>query len=113
MSVRRRVAAGSGRPPLAWLLLAAAVAFLVAPTFALAFVSGDTSGCLCQSPQPLGDGDSLAAVAFLGVSHGWLACGTTLLTTACGLGVVSTGARTPLDCTWTATSVGRPPPRGA
>ena len=31
--------------------------------FALAFVSGDNNGCLCQSPQP--PGDPLTVVAFL------------------------------------------------
>lgn len=88
MSVRRRLVAGSGRPTLVCSLglLAAAVAVLLLPAFACAFLSGDSGACLCQSPQP--PGDSLAVVACFDVSHGWLACGFTLLATACGLGAV-------------------------
>ena len=79
MSLSRcRFAARSGRPPLACLLglLLAAVAVLLVPALALAFVSGDSGGCLCQSPQP--PGDSLTVVAFLDASHGWLGGGPVL-----------------------------------
>lgn len=112
-ALRCRFAARSGRRSLTYalvLLLAAGAVFLL-PAFALAFAAGDSGGCLCQSPQP--PGDALAVVAFLDVSHGWLACGTTLLTTACGLGVVNVSALTPRGCPWTVASDGRPPPLGA
>ena len=113
MSVRRRLVAGSGRPTLVCSLglLAATVAVLLLPAFACAFLSADSSACLCQSPQP--PGDSLAVVACLDISHGWLSCSLTLLATACGLGAVSVGPQTPQGHICTATSVGRPPPLSA
>jgi hypothetical protein len=113
MSVHRRFAASSGRLPLACLLglLLAVVAVLLLPTLALAFVSSDEGGCLCQSPQP--PGDSLTVVAFLGAGHGWLVGGPVLVTSGCRPEAVTSGAETPQGCTPTAASVGRPPPPGA
>jgi hypothetical protein len=111
--MRRRSVAVSARPPLVWSLglLAGTVAVLLLPAFAFAFLSADTGACLCQSLQS--PGDYFTVVACLDVAHGWLACGATPLTTACGLGAVSTGAQAPRGRSWTAASVGRPPPLSA
>ena len=114
MSVSRcRLAARSGRPPLAGLLglLLVGVAVLLLPAFALAFVSGDNNGCLCQSPQP--PGDSLTVLALLDAGHGWLGGGPVLLTTGCSTEAVTSGALTLQGYAWTVTSVGRPPPLSA
>ena len=114
MSVSRcRVAARFGRPPLAGLLglVLVGTAALLLPAFALAFVSGDSTGCLCQSPQP--PGDSLTVVALLDACHGWLGGGPVLLTSGCSTEAVAGGALTPQGCTWTVASVGRPPPLSA
>ena len=113
MSVRRRLAAGLGRPPLVCSLglLAAAVAVLLLPAFAFAFLCGDTGACLCQSPQP--PGDYLGGVTFLDVAHGWLAAGPLLLTIGCGPEAVIGGAQAPQGRPWTVASVGRPPPPSA
>ena len=92
-------------------LLLTITAVLLLPTLALAFVSGDNNGCLCQSPQP--PGDALTVVALLDACQGWLGGGPVLLTTGCGLEEVTTGALAPQGCTWTVALVGRPPPLGA
>ena len=111
MSLSRcRFAARSGRLSLAGLLglvLASAVVLLL-PAFALAFVSGDSTGCLCQSPQP--PGDPLTVVASLDVCHDWLGGGLVLLTTGCRSETVASGALVPQGCACTIASVGRPPP---
>ena len=111
--MRRRFAARSAKPTLVCGLglLLGAVAILLLPTLALAVVSGDGAGCLCQSPQP--PGDSLAVVAFLDVAHGWLAAGPMLLAAGSCSEAVATGALIPQGCAWTAASVGRPPPLSA
>ena len=113
MSVHRRFAASSGRLPLACLLglLIAVVAVLLLPTLALAFVSSDEGGCLCQSPQP--PGDSLTVVALLDVFHDWLGGGLVLLTTGCRAEALAGGALLPQGCAWPIASVGRPPPLSA
>jgi len=110
---RCRFAARSGRLPLVGLigLLLAVVALLLLPTLALAFVSGDNNGCLCQSPQP--PGDPLTVVALLDACHGWLGGGPVLVTSGCRVEAVTSGAETPQGCASTAASVGRPPPLGA
>ena len=113
MSVRRRFAARSGRLSLACslgMVLATSVVLLL-PAFALALVSGDGSGCLCQSPQP--PGDSLSVVALLDACQGWLGGGPVLQTTGCRSQVVADGALIPQACAWTIASVGRPPPPAA
>jgi hypothetical protein len=111
---RCRFAARSGRPPLAcspWLLLAAA-AVLLAPAFTLVLLPGDTSACLCQSPQP--PGDPFAVPAFLDPSQGWPGGNGLLpLTTGCASEVVTRGGLTPQSFAWIIASVGRPPPLGA
>ena len=114
MSVPRcRFAARSGRPPLAGLLglVLVGAAVLLLPAFALAFVSGDNNGCLCQSPQP--PGDSLAVLALLDAGHGWLGGGPVLLITGCRPEGVTDGALIPQGRSWPVASVGRPPPPGA
>ena len=105
-----RLAARSGRLPLAGLLglLLAVAAVLLLPAFALAFVSGDSNGCLCQSPQP--PGDSLTVVALLDACQGWLGGGPVLLTSGCDTEAVAGGARLPQGCACPIASVGRPPP---
>ena len=111
MSVPRcRFAARSGRLSLAGLLglVLAGVAVLLLPAFALAFVSGDSTGCLCQSPQP--PGDSLTVVALLDAGQGWLGGGPVLVTTGCRSETVASGALVPQGCACTIASVGRPPP---
>lgn len=112
MSVHRRFAASSGRLPLACLLglLLAVVAVLLLPTLALAFVSSDEGGCLCQSPQP--PGDSLTTIALLGDCQGWLH-DPVFLTTGSGSKAVAGGALIPQCCAWPVASVGRPPPLSA
>ena len=112
MSVpRRRFAARFGGPSLACslgLVLATSVVLLL-PAFALAFVSGDGSGCLCQSPQP--PGDPFTVVALLDASHGWaMRAGPALVTASCGSQKVTSRALIPQGCPWTVASVGRPPP---
>ena len=114
MSLSRcRFAARFGRLPLACLigLLLAVVALLLLPTLALAFVSGDNNGCLCQSPQP--PGDPLLVVALLEACHGWLGGGPVLVTSGCDWQTVASGALVPQGCAWTIASVGRPPPPAA
>ena len=114
MSLSRcRFAARSGRPPLVGLLglSLAAAAMLLLPAFALAFVSGDNNGCLCQSPQP--PGDSLAVLALLDAGHGWLGGGPVLLITGCRAEALAGGALLPQGCAWPIASVGRPPPLSA
>ena len=114
MSLSRcRFAARSGRPPLVGLLglSLAAAAMLLLPAFALAFVSGDSTGCLCQSPQP--PGDPLTVVASLDVCHDWLGGGLVLLTTGCRAEALAGGALLPQGCAWPIASVGRPPPLSA
>ena len=111
MSVPRcRFAARSGRPPLAGLLglLLAGAAVLLLPAFALAFISSDQGGCLCQSPQP--PGDPLPVVALLDACQGWLGGGPVLVTTGCRSETVAGGALVPQGCACTIASVGRPPP---
>jgi hypothetical protein len=108
--VRRRFAARSAKPTLVCGLglLLGAVAILLLPAFALAFLPGDNGGCLCQSPQP--PGDSLTVVALLDASHGWLGGSPVLVTASGGSQEVTSGAETPQGCAWTVASVGRPPP---
>jgi TolB protein len=107
---RCRFAACFGRLPLAGLLglLLAATAVLLLPAFALAFVSGDGNGCLCQSPQP--PGDPQIVVALPDASHGWLGGGLVLAVTGCRSQAVADGALVPQGWARTAASVGRPPP---
>ncbi len=114
MSLSRcRFAARSGRPPLACLLglSLAVVALLLLPTLALAFISSDEGGCLCQSPQP--SGGSLTVVALLDACHGWLGGGPVLPTTGCRSEALAGRTLIPQGCSWTAASVGRPPPLSA
>ena len=114
MSLSRcRFAARSGRPPLVGLLglSLAAAAMLLLPAFALAFVSGDSTGCLCQSPQP--PGDSLTVVALLDAGQGWLGGGPVLVTSGCRAEALTSGAETPQGRPWPIASVGRPPPLSA
>ena len=108
-----RFAARPGRLSLAGLLglLLAAAAILLLPTFALAFVSGDNGGCLCQSPQP--PGDPLTVVALIDACHGWLGGGPVLVNAGCSVEAVASGALVPQSCAWSAASVGRPPPLSA
>jgi hypothetical protein len=107
---RRRFAARFGRPSLACSLglLLAGAAVLLLPACALALVSGDNNGCLCQSPQP--QGDSLTVIALLDAGHGWLGGGSVLLTTGCSVEAVTGGALVHQGCACTIASVGRPPP---
>jgi hypothetical protein len=92
-------------------LLLTITAVLLLPTLALAFVSGDNNGCLCQSPQP--PGDPLTVVALLEACHGWLGGGPVLVTSGCDWQTVASGALVPQGCAWTIASVGRPPPPAA
>ncbi len=111
---RCRFAARSGGPPLAGLLglLLAVVAVLLLPALALAFVSGDNGGCLCQSSQP--PGDSLTVVALLDASYGWALGGRpVLVTVGCRSEAVTSGALVPQGCAWAIASVGRSPPLSA
>ena len=93
------------------LIVLISIALLLLPAFALAFVSGDSTGCLCQSPQP--PGDSLAVLALLDAGHGWLGGGPVLVNAGCPSEAVASGALVPRDCAWTAASVSRPPPLSA
>ena len=114
MSLSRcRFAARFGRLPLVGLLglLLAATAVLLLPAFALAFVSGDGSSCLCQSPQP--PGDLPPVVALLDACQGWLGGGPVLLTAGSRSEAVADGALVPQGCAWPVASVGRPPPLSA
>lgn len=114
MSLSRcRFAARSGRLPLACLngLLLAVVAVLLLPALALACISSDEGGCLCQSPQP--PGDSLSVVALLDVCQGWLGGGPMLLTADSRSQAVAGGTLIPQGCARTVASVGRPPPPAA
>ena len=92
-------------------LLLTITAVLLLPTLALAFVSGDNNGCLCQSPQP--PGDPLLVVALLDACHGRLGGGPVLVNAGCPSEAVASGALVPRDCAWTAASGSRPPPLSA
>ena len=109
MSLRRSLWQAAAGRLLGFLLVGVAV--LLLPAFALAFVSGDNNGCLCQSPQP--PGDPLTVVAFLDACQGWLGGGPMLLTSGCRSETVAGGALVPQGCAWTVASVGRPPPPSA
>ncbi len=104
-------AARPGRPPLACPLglLLAVAAVLLLPVLALAFVPSDNGGCLCQSPQPLGD--SLTVVAFLDASHSWaLAGGSLLPSTGCRSERATSSGLIPQSFARIVALVGRPPP---